>query len=93
MELTHLTSDNLPMFLMRDKTLNEKEFEYVEDIELIAGKSIVINAAGMLWLYMSDDHRKDVPEQIIVKKLGNFEMAFLPIRAKKAIKLINYKYA
>jgi hypothetical protein len=91
--MKHLTSENLPMYLMRDKTLTEKEFEYVEDIELIKGKSIIINRAGLLWLYMADDHRKEEPSQIIVKRLGHYEMGFLPIESKKAIRLTKYKYA
>ena len=70
-----------------------KEFKYVEDIQLTKGKSIVINKVGLLWLYMADDHRKDEPNQIIVKRLGNYEMGFLPIEIKKAIKLNKYKYA
>jgi hypothetical protein len=40
---------------------------------------------------MADDHRKDEPYQIIIKRLGNYEMGFLPIE-KKAIKLNKYKY-
>lgn len=91
--MEHLTSENLPMYLMRDITLNEKEFEYIENTELIKGKSIVINKAGMLWLYMADDHRKDEPTQIIVKRLGHYEMAFLSIESKKAIKLTKYRHA
>jgi hypothetical protein len=42
---------------------------------------------------MADDHRKDEPYQIIIKRLGNYEMGFLPIEIKKAIKLNKYKYA
>ena len=87
-----LTSDNIPMVILRDCLLNEKEFEFV-DGELIAGKSLVINKAGLLWLYMGDDHRKDTPTQIIVKRIGNYEMAFLGIESKRAIRLTNYLHA
>ncbi len=87
----HLTSENFPTHLIKDKTLNEKEFEYI-DTKLIKGKSIVINKAGLLWLYMSDDHRQETPKQIIVKRLGHYELGFLPIERKKAIKLTTYKY-
>ena len=92
---THLTSDHFPMFLLNGKVLSKenKEFEYVDDVEVIKGKTIVINRAGMLWLYMGDDHRKETPEQIIVKRIGHYEMGFLPIESKRAIKLLNYKYA
>ena len=31
---------------------------------------------------MADDHRKDEPYQIIIKRLGNYEMGFLPIEIK-----------
>lgn len=88
----HLTSNNIPMCLL-GKLLMEKEFEYVDNVEVVAGKTIVINKAGMLWLYMGDDCRKEVPNQIIVKIIGNPEMGFLPIENKRAIKLTFYKYA
>ena len=90
--MSHLTSDNFPHYLLQTKTLKPNDFEYVENEELIKGKSIIVNKAGLLWLYMSDDHRKDKPQQIIVKKIGHFEMAFLSIESKKPIKLLNYKY-
>lgn len=86
-----LTTDNFPMCLL-GKLLEEKEFQYLDGVELIKGKSIVVNKAGMCWLYMSDDHRKEEPKQIIVKKIGGFEMAFLSTECKIAIKLNNYKY-
>ena len=87
---THLTTDNFPHVLL-GKTLTDKDFEYVDDVELIKGKSIIVNKVGTMWLYMSDDHRREVPKQIIVKQLGNYEMAFLDIESKRAIKLINCK--
>ena len=34
-----LTSDNIPMVILRDSLLKEKEFEYVDGVELIPGKS------------------------------------------------------
>lgn len=86
----HLTSENFPIFLC-DKILGDREYEYVET-ELIPGKSIVINKAGMLWLYMSDDNRREEPIQIIVKRIGNPDLAFLDIDSKRAIRLTNYKY-
>lgn len=84
---THLTIDNISTSLMKCKTLSENEFKFDVDIELIKGKSMVANTVGTLWLYMGDDHRKEIPQQIIVKRLGYYELAFLPISCKKAIKL------
>lgn len=88
-----LTSDNIPMVILRDSLLKEKEFEYVDGVELIPGKSIIVNGSGLLWLYMGDDHRKETPTQIIAKRIGNPEMGFLPIESKRAIRLTNYLYA
>lgn len=88
-----LTTDNFPMVLLKDKVLTEKEYEVVPEAEVIAGKTIIINRAGMLWLYMGDDHRRDEPKQIIAKEIGNPNMGFLDIESKVAIRLTNYKYA
>ena len=92
MKNANLTSDNFPMVLL-GKCLTEKEYEKVFDGHpLIKGKSIVINASGKLFLYMADDHRKDTPEQIIVKEIGGYEMHFLPVKCKESIRLTDYKY-
>lgn len=87
-ENTHLTTDNIPLYFTRGETIRDKYYQFIDE-ELIKGKSIVINKAGMMFLYMSDDHRKDVPQQIIVKSLNNYEMMFLSTDCKRAITLTN----
>lgn len=87
----HLTSDNFPTFLI-GKILNDKDFEFVDDVELIKGKSIIINKAGRLYLYMGDDCRRDKPIQIIVKEICSFELSFLNIESKKGIRLTHCKF-
>lgn len=82
----HLTSENFLIALL-NKSLSAKEFEYVDNVELIKGKSIIVNAVGTMFLYMGDDHRRDNPIQIIAKYVGGCELVFLPIECKRAIKL------
>jgi len=91
--MAHLTTDNCPQIVIRIQALKKEEFEYLDGEKLIKGKSLVLNAAGMIWLYMSDDHRKNEPDQIIVKEPGISELAFLPINRKRAIRLTQYKHS
>ena len=81
-----LTSDNLPLFGL-DQELKETDFSIAEGAEVLQGKTVIINAAGLLWLYMADDHRKQPAEQIIAKRLYSPDFGLLPISCKKAIVL------
>lgn len=86
-----LTTANLPRIAVKaDMCLQEKnDFIYLPDAPVIAGKTIVVNAVGKMYLYMADDHRREVPERIIVHDFcGNLH--FLPISHKIAIELKNY---
>lgn len=78
------------MFLL-GKMLFPHEYQFT-DAEPIAGKSIVLNKAGFPYLYMGDDLRKEKPDQIIVKRIGNVELAYLPLECKRTIQLLNYEY-
>jgi hypothetical protein len=89
--MEHLTSKNFPMVLLNRTTLEPKEYEFT-DSEPIAGKSIVLSKAGLPYLFMGIDQRREPAEQIIVKRVGNPDMAFLPIDCLKTIRLLNYEY-
>jgi hypothetical protein len=81
-----LTTEILPKALI-GVILTERQYRKVPQASLIKGKSIVVNAVGRMYLYMGDDHRKEIPAQIIVNDFcGN--LAFLSIEAKCAIELV-----
>lgn len=89
-----LTSENLPMFLVNgSKVLSNKDYEFVKDEPVVAGKSVVVNKVGRIYLYMADDHRRQPSQQIIVKEIGSYEMCFLDMESKRSIRLLNYAHA
>ena len=80
-----LTTDNKPKAIgqsLKDGTYEQK------DTPLTKGRSLVINRAGLLWIYMADDHRKDNPELIIVRRLFYPEFGLLPMDCKKSVFLL-----
>ena len=89
--MEHLTSKNFPMVLLNRTTLEPKEYEFT-DAEPIAGKSIVLNRAGLPFLFMGIDNRLEPATQIIVKRIGSTELSLLPIDCKRTIRLLNYEY-
>ncbi len=84
-EKSHLQIGNFPRALT-GICLKERDYEFTEE-EPIKGKSIVVNAVGFPFLYMADDHRKENPEQIIVKHINSYEMCFLDYGSKRTIRL------
>jgi len=80
------TSENLPNAL-RGMVIKERtDFEKLPNEPLVAGKSVVVNSVGRLYLYMGDDQRQSPPQQIIVND-WNGNLAFLGIESKVAIAL------
>lgn len=83
-----LTVDNFPSFLA-ETNLSKDDYEMTE-APVIAGRSIVSNLVGKLFLYMGEDPREG-SNQIMVKEIGRAEMHFLPMENKKSIRLKTHR--
>lgn len=83
-----LTNNTLPKVLKRNSVelIEKKDFEYLPDEPLIAGKTIVVNAVGRMFVYMGDDMRSEQSKQIIVADWGG-NLYYLTTESKKAISL------
>lgn len=80
-----LTTDNCPKAILGTLLTEKKHFTFTDD-ELVPGKSLVINRAGRLYLFMGDDPRSNPAMQIMVHDFGG-NLAFLSMDCRKALEL------